>query len=51
MFVQAQSQQWALVELGHEKSIYSKSWGTPNKISSHELNPEFILVLCFLSGK
>ena len=25
--------------------------GTPNKISSHELNSEFILVLCFLFDK
>ena len=24
------------------------SWGTPNKISSHELKSEFIFVLCFL---
>ena len=26
-------------------------WGTPNKISSHELNSKFIFVLCFLFAK
>ena len=26
-------------------------WGTSNKIFSHELNSEFILVLCFLFDK
>ena len=26
-------------------------WGAPNKLFSHELNSEFILVLCFLFGR